>query len=107
MLFYLVARGKLNVRATWLTTTLGELAYPIYLFHIYFLFFYWYFRDIVNGELLIAGIFIMILLFSYIINILIEKPLTKITAFTMNTLLDLFNESKLSRSGPETIHNEK
>jgi peptidoglycan/LPS O-acetylase OafA/YrhL len=103
VLFYLIVADKMTIRASWISTKLGELAYPVYLFHIYFLFIYWYFRDTINGELLVVGIFTLILIASFFINLYIEKPSTKFTASLVNRLLNIFSRPKSTDNVSETL----
>jgi len=76
--FTLVANRKLHVESRPLYKTLGEVAYPFYLFHIYFLCFYWYFRDKIQPDLLLFLVFMAIISVSWLINIILEKPISKI-----------------------------
>jgi peptidoglycan/LPS O-acetylase OafA/YrhL len=74
--FYLIAVGKIDIKGRKAFQILGEIAYPFYLFHIYFLAFYWYFKDKVNADLLLISIALIIALFSWALNVYVEKPLS-------------------------------
>jgi len=87
ILFYFISRGKFQIRNHPLFQVLGEIAYPFYLFHIYFLVFYWYFRDMIQPDLLLLGLAISITLVSWGINVYIEKPLSHLTAKFLTYLI--------------------
>jgi peptidoglycan/LPS O-acetylase OafA/YrhL len=87
ILFYFISRGKIHIKNYPLFQILGEIAYPFYLFHIYFLVFYWYFRDKVQADLLLFGIAIAITLVSWVLNVYVEKPLSKLTAKTLTKII--------------------
>jgi peptidoglycan/LPS O-acetylase OafA/YrhL len=96
LLFYLIVADKMKVKNTRITQILGEIAYPFYLFHIYFLFIYWYFRNSLSGELLLFGILATIVLICWAINIYIEKPLSRLAAQVLKSFFGMFTKAKIN-----------
>lgn len=78
LVLYLVTINKIKIKSSPFTLLLGEIAYPFYLFHLYFLCVYWYFRNTIQADLLLLGILLVILTASRLINVLIEKPISKL-----------------------------
>lgn len=94
LIFLLIAFNKLHIKSHPFFTFLGEIAYPFYLFHIYFLCFYWYFRDKIQADLLLFGILLATILVSWFLNKFIEKPLSKSLSSILYFLLDFFYRKK-------------
>lgn len=92
--FLLIALKKFNINYHPVFKFLGEIAYPFYLFHIYFLCFYWYFSGKIPADLLLFGIFLATILTSWFMNKFIEKPLSKSFSLFLYTLIDFFNKKK-------------
>lgn len=93
LIFLLISLQKLHLKSTKLYQTLGEIAYPFYLFHIYFLCFYWFFRDKIQADLLLFLLLLATTLTSLIINKLIEKPLSILTANILNAIFKFFESN--------------
>lgn len=74
MLFYLLAVSPAPVRDSPVTRFFGEITYSFYLFHIYFLYPYWYLRNRVQPDLLIMGMLLAAIFFSWVLRIGVEKP---------------------------------
>jgi peptidoglycan/LPS O-acetylase OafA/YrhL len=94
ILFYLIVLKKAIINNTYLTRFLGEIAYPFYLFHIYFLFLYWYFRETIQPDILLLSVLILILTISWIINVWIEKPLSRLTSRILYAVTGFFSNEK-------------
>lgn len=69
---------------------LGEIAYPFYLFHIYFLCIYYYFRNTIQADLLLYGILLAAIISSWVLNILIEKPFSKLASKVLYRITGIF-----------------
>jgi len=95
--FLLVALKKINIKGNRFYQFLGEIAYPFYLFHIYFLCFYWYFRDRVQADLLLYGILLVIILTSWALNVWIEKPLSKLASYTLTAITNYFHKKDINK----------
>lgn len=93
--FYLIVTDRVKIRSTRLTIMLGEIAYPVYLFHIYFFFIYYYYRGSVQGDILLMSILILIIFISWILNNLVEKPLVKLCSQLLYYILNLFKRNKI------------
>lgn len=91
LIFLLIALKKINIKPHPIFQILGEIAYPFYLFHIYFLFFYWYFSSSVQADLLLFGILFIVILISWILNKFVEKPLSKFTSDTFKIIINFHN----------------
>lgn len=91
VIFYLIVTNRLKISSNKITTMLGEIAYPFYLFHIYFLMIYWHYRNSIQADLLLLLILVLIMLCSWVINKLVEKPLNKIFS---DSLYYLFKRNK-------------
>ncbi|WP_344763990.1 acyltransferase [Pedobacter ginsengiterrae] len=103
LIFLLISTRKLHIKGSKLHQTLGEIAYPFYLFHIYFLCFYWFFRDKIQADLLLFLILLAITLTSYIINKLVEKPLSTLATNILNTIFNFFERSvRIKKIKPKT-----
>ncbi len=70
---------------------LGNSSYPMYLFHLYWLPIYWYFRNMIQPQILLLMVTILIFLSSWLINILIEKPFALWVRSMIIKLYYLFN----------------
>jgi len=97
LLFYFFVIVKPVIKDRKLTRTLGEIAYPFYLFHLYFLCWYWYFGKTVQPDLLILLILAVILALSWVINVWVEKPLSKLASHILYLITGLFGRSKHER----------
>ncbi|ACU04228.1 acyltransferase family protein [Pedobacter heparinus] len=97
LIFLLISVKKLNIKSNAFFTFLGEIAYPFYLFHIYFLCFYWYFSDKIQADLLLFGILLSAILVSWFLNKFIEKPFNKAFSLVLYTFIDFFNKKKKSQ----------
>jgi len=95
--FMLIAKKKLHVNGRPFYQTLGEIAYPFYLFHIYFLCFYWYCRDMIQPDLLLFLLFIAITFASWVINKIIEKPISKIAYKMLTVTVNQVTKKRPSR----------
>lgn len=98
ILLYLIATRRMNIKDTVVTRFLGEIAYPFYLFHIYFLFLYWYFRNTIQADLLLIGILLLIIIVSWILNVAVEKPLSKKTHQVLYSITNIFTRKKNART---------
>ena len=94
ILFYLITIPKPVIKNSKLTRTLGEIAYPFYLFHLYFLYLYWYFSKTIQPDLLVLSILGLILVISWAINFRVEKPLSRLTSHILYLVTGLFGRSK-------------
>lgn len=94
IIFYLFIIVKPIIKDSKLTRKLGEIAYPFYLFHLYFLFWYWYFSKTVQPDLLVLAILMVILLVSWGMNVWVEKPMSRIASHTLYLVTGLFGKSK-------------
>jgi peptidoglycan/LPS O-acetylase OafA/YrhL len=93
VVFYVITVKKpFLIKHTRFTQLLGEIAYPFYLFHVYFLFPYWYFRDALQPGILLLVILIAVLLASWVINVFIEKPFSKLTSWVLSAFMGLFEK---------------
>lgn len=97
LLFYFTVIVRSAITDTKLTRTLGEIAYPFYLFHLYFLYLYWYFSKTVQPDLLVLGILTIILIVSWGINVWVEKPLSRFASHVLYLITGLFGRSKNER----------
>jgi peptidoglycan/LPS O-acetylase OafA/YrhL len=86
LIFLLISLKVLNIPGRRIYQVLGELAYPLYLFHVYFLCFYWYFSKKVQPDVLLFGILICTILTSWLINIFLEKPLSNLATKCLSKL---------------------
>ncbi|SMC96215.1 acyltransferase family protein [Pedobacter africanus] len=94
LVFYLITTNKINIRASAFTRILGEISYPFYLFHVYFLVFYWYLSNKVQADLLLFGLLFVILIVSWLLHIVIEKPLSRFANYILHTFFSFFNKKK-------------
>lgn len=94
IIFFMATAKNTGIKNNRLTRALGELSYPFYLFHIYFLVFYWYLSDKVQADLLLFGLLFVILLASWILNVFVEKPLSKLANYVLQTFAGFFNKKK-------------
>ena len=97
LLFYLIITDKIKINSNKITIVLGEIAYPFYLFHIYFLALYWYLKDRMQADLLLFSILFFIVILSWVINNLIEKPLNQTCVRLFYGTLNLFKNSITSK----------
>lgn len=97
LVFLLISIKVIRISGRPFFQLLGEIAYPFYLFHIYFLCFYWYFRNKVQADLLLFGILIIAIFTSWVINVLLEKPLSSLANRGLYYLTDLFRKEKISK----------
>jgi len=93
-IFLLVAFRKLNIPGSVFLQKLGELSYPFFLFHIYFLGIYWYFRNTIPGDILLFGLAIVIAIICLLINILVEKPINQLFAKFLSIIGELLEDRK-------------
>ncbi|SDJ56292.1 Peptidoglycan/LPS O-acetylase OafA/YrhL, contains acyltransferase and SGNH-hydrolase domains [Pedobacter sp. ok626] len=99
-IFYLIVTDRFKISSNRITVMLGEIAYPFYLFHVYFLIVYWYFRDSIQEDALLLSILALVICSSWLINQLVEKPLNKICS---QLLYFLFNLFKRNKNSPEVL----
>lgn len=92
VLFMLTAKKQI-VGNSKFTRALAELSYPFYLFHFYFLVFYWYLSDKVQPDLLLFGLLLIILMISWLLNILVEKPVSRLLIYLLNAIANLFSKN--------------
>lgn len=97
ILFYFTVIVKPVIKDSKFTRTLGEIAYPFYLFHLYFLYLYWYFSKNIQPDLLVMTILGLILVISWAINIWVEKPLSRLASHILYLITGLFGKSKNER----------
>jgi len=95
-IFLLIAIKVVTLSSGRILQMLGEIAYPFYLFHLYFLCFYHYFRNSIQADLLLFGILIATMVSSWLINWLIEKPLSKLAAKMLYTATDIFHRKSIN-----------
>lgn len=93
LVFLLISTRVIQIRGRRIYQIMGELAYPFYLFHIYFLCFYWFFRNKIQPDVLLFGILFTIIFLSWILNILVEKPLSNLASRGLYSLTDLFKKN--------------
>jgi len=93
-LLYLITIARPVIKDSKFTRVLGEIAYPFYLFHVYFLFWYWYFSKTVQPDVLLLAILAVVLLVSWGVNVWVEKPLSKLTSHILYLITGLFGKSK-------------
>jgi len=93
-LLYLITIARPVIKDSKFTRVLGEIAYPFYLFHVYFLFWYWYFSKTMQPDVLLLAILAVVLLVSWGVNVWIEKPLSKLTSHILYLITGLFDKSK-------------
>ncbi|MET1054104.1 MAG: acyltransferase [Pedobacter sp.] len=92
--FLLISTGLIHIAAKRFSLMLATLTYPLYLFHIYFMCFYWYFRNNIQPDVLLFGILMISLLSSWLINIVVEKPLSTLANQVLYTLSGLFKRNR-------------
>lgn len=80
LIFILLAQGKLAIKSHPISKFLGEIAYSFYLFHIYFLVFYYYLRNTIQGDVLLLFILASVIIVSWIIHLFIETPLASVVS---------------------------
>jgi peptidoglycan/LPS O-acetylase OafA/YrhL len=93
-IFLLISTGIIHIPGRRFYQILGELAYPFYLFHIYFLCFYWFFRNNIQPDLLLFGILMISIITSWMINIVVEKPLSIHANRALYHFVGLFKKKK-------------
>jgi peptidoglycan/LPS O-acetylase OafA/YrhL len=98
IVFYLIILKKAIIKDTYLTRVLGEIAYPFYLFHIYFLFLYWYFRETIQADLLLLSVLMVVLAVSRLLNVWVEKPLSKWVSHLLYIITGFFSKKKNQRN---------
>jgi peptidoglycan/LPS O-acetylase OafA/YrhL len=86
LVFLLISLKVLHIPGRRIYQVLGELAYPLYLFHVYFLCFYWYFSKKIQPDVLLFGILFGTIITSWLINIFLEKPLSNLAARCLRKL---------------------
>lgn len=94
VVFLLISTRILQISGHRIYQILGEIAYPFYLFHIYFLCFYWFFRNKIQPDVLLFGILFTAIFSSWIINTMVEKPLSNLASRGLYYLADLFKKKK-------------
>jgi peptidoglycan/LPS O-acetylase OafA/YrhL len=104
-LFLMIAQKKLRVPGYPLFQTLGMIAYPFYLFHLYFLGVYWYFRNTIQPDLLIFGLFGLITLLAWVLNRYIEKPCSELMIKILVATTGLFSKKALEKEN-ESVTNQ-
>jgi peptidoglycan/LPS O-acetylase OafA/YrhL len=96
-IFLLVSFRKINIPGSLFLQKLGELSYSFFLFHIYFLGIYWYFRNSIQGDILLIGLAVVISIFSLLVNLLVEKPLNAIFGKILTFITELFTAKSYSK----------
>lgn len=86
--------------------TLGDISYPLYLFHIYWLGLYWYFRDTIQPQLLLGSLIMLMLITSWFINVYIEKPFGKLVKKIVTHVLS-FKQGMPIKLGLEKVRNNE
>ncbi|WP_442588332.1 acyltransferase family protein [Pedobacter sp. AW31-3R] len=100
VLFLMIALKKIHINSRPLIVTLSEIAYAFYLFHIYFLVIYYYFRNTIQGEILLLLLLTAVLISSYFINRFIEKPLSTFVSKLLYQLTDFAGKKKKDVPAP-------
>lgn len=100
-LFLMIALKKIQLNSRPIYVLLSDIAYAFYLFHIYFLVIYYYFRDTIQADLLLALVLTAVLVSSYFINVFIEKPLSTYIAKLLAAVMDRL--SKKNRAKPACL----
>lgn len=85
--FLLIIEKRINLRDHQAYTILGDLSYPLYLFHIYWLGVYWYFRNSVQPQILLGVLIILMVITSWIIHAYLEKPFGRAVKRTLSYMV--------------------
>jgi len=104
LLFLLISLRKLNIPGYLLFQRLGEITYPFYLSHLYFLGIYWYFRNTIQPDLLLIFILILVLITAWTINVTIEKPLSRFATYIITTVANLFDKKAFGKKNESVTH---
>lgn len=75
--FFWMINNSLNLPDHPIYQIIGDLSYAFYLFHLYWLGIYWYFRDSIQPQLLLLALLILMIISSWLLNLFIEKPFGK------------------------------
>jgi len=97
IVFLLISTKVIHIAGRRVYQILGELAYPFYLFHIYFLCFYWFFRNKIQPDVLLFGILSVTIFTSWLINVVLEKPLSSLASRGLFYLTGLFKKKNPER----------
>lgn len=93
-LFLLMALKKITLKSRPSFIVLSEISYAFYLFHIYFLVFYYHFRNTIQEDILLLLLLVIILCVSWIIHTKVEKPLSAM----MSRILYQLTSTKIRHS---------
>jgi len=104
LVFLLISLKKINIPGYPFLRKMGEISYPFFLFHIFFLNVYWYFRATIQGDLLLAGLMIFIFLVSWLLHVFIEKPSSKIASITLIAIFNFFNRKSIGQKSESVTH---
>ena len=85
--FLFIILKKLNLPNHPVYRILGNCSYPLYLFHLYWLPLYWYFRDTVQAQVLLIGLIVSMILVSWMINVYVELPFARLVRKTLSSML--------------------
>lgn len=102
--FLLISTRKLDIPGYFIFRKLGEIAYPFYLFHLYFLGLYWYYRNSVQPDLLLLCILTLIIICAWILNVIVEKPLSKIASLILVWIVNLFTKKPVEAKSESLTH---
>ncbi|KQR67432.1 acyltransferase [Pedobacter sp. Leaf176] len=102
--FLLIALRKINIPGYPFLKKLGEITYPFFLFHIFFLGIYWYFRNTIQADLLLWGLLIFIGFVCWGLNVLIEKPLSKLMSIILVWLFNLLRKKEIPEKSESLTH---
>ncbi|MGA0556459.1 acyltransferase family protein [Larkinella sp. VNQ87] len=94
IVFLLTTGKKIVIKSNPVIQTLGKVVYPLYLFHLYFLYLYWYFSDTIQPQVLLISLFLLAIMVSWALHVLVEKPFSK---FTYNTLVWVTDSIKIKK----------
>ena len=98
LVFLLIAIKVFTISSGRILKMLGEIAYPFYLFHIYFLCFYHHFRNSIQADILLFGILFAAIGSSWLINWLIEKPLSKLAAKALYAFTNMIRRKSVDET---------
>ncbi|KQS32509.1 hypothetical protein ASG14_16635 [Pedobacter sp. Leaf194] len=102
--FLLISLKKINIPGYPFLKKLGEIAYPFFLFHIFFLGVYWHFRNTIQADILLWGLMIFIGLICWGLNVFVEKPLSKIVSLILVFIFNVFRKRDISVKSESLTH---
>jgi len=98
LVFLLIAIKVFSISSGRILKMLGEIAYPFYLFHLYFLCFYHHFRNSIQADILLFGILFAAIGSSWLINWLIEKPLSTLAAKILYSATSIIRRKSVGKT---------